>query len=80
MRKRVMKAQFEISDEGILHKPTGCTFTPHPGNPYSGTRREGRRGSKLPNGDDYDVSQLDSMMEQLWAEYVLQRKLPGYQR
>ena len=61
----VTEDQFEISDKGIKHKPIGCEFTPRPGDPYDGTRREGCRGSKLPSGEDYDIRQLDSMMERL---------------
>ena len=57
--KPVTKEQFEISDEGITLTPTGCNFTPYEGGLYDGTCREGDRGSKLHNGDDYDVRELD---------------------
>jgi hypothetical protein len=71
----VTEDQFEISDKGIKHKPTGCEFTPRPGDPHDGTRREGYRGSKLPSGEDYDIRALDSMMKRLWGEYVQKRGL-----
>jgi hypothetical protein len=29
MRTRITPDQFEITDQGISHKPTRCTFTPH---------------------------------------------------
>ena len=32
----VQRDQFEVSPKGITHKPTGTTYTPHPGAPYSG--------------------------------------------
>lgn len=41
MHTPVTEDQFEISDAGIKHVPTGCEFTPYPGSPYDGTRREG---------------------------------------
>jgi len=72
---KVTEDQFEITDHGIKHVPTGCEFTCHLGSPYSGTRREGHRGSKLPDGQDFDVSQLDAMMERLWGEHVKKRGL-----
>jgi hypothetical protein len=34
----VQRDQFEVSRKGITHKPTGATYTPHPGAPYSGKR------------------------------------------
>jgi hypothetical protein len=72
---RVTEDQFEITDQGIKHVPTGCEFTCHPGSPHSGSRREGYRGSKLPDGRDYDIDELDRIMERLWAEYVKKRGL-----
>jgi hypothetical protein len=50
MATRVTPDQFEISDTGIQHKPTGAEFTPHPGSPTSGNMRLGRLGDKLPSG------------------------------
>jgi hypothetical protein len=42
----VQRDQFEVSPKGITHKPTGATYTPHPGAPYSGSmnlRQLGKR-------------------------------------
>lgn len=66
----VTENQFEISDQGIKHLPTGCEWTPHPGSPFSGSRREGYRGSKLPDGRDFAIDDLDRMMQRLWAQHV----------
>ena len=71
----VTEDQFEITDEGIKHVPTGCEFTCHPGIPHSGSRREGYCGSKLPDGRDVDIDELDKTMERLWAEHVKKRGL-----
>ena len=59
--------QFEISPKGITHKPTGATYTPHPGAPHSGTSQ---LGNMLPNGEDYRPHEVTAMMELLWAGYV----------
>jgi hypothetical protein len=77
MRTAVTEDQFEISDAGIKHVPTGCEFTPYPGSPYDGTRGERYRGSKLPDGRDFDVGELDATMKRLWLEYVKKRSLRG---
>lgn len=77
MHTPVTEDQFEISDAGIKHVPTGCEFTPYPGSPHDGTRREGYRGSKLPDGRDFDVEELDVMMKRLWLDYVKKRDLKG---
>ena len=67
---KVTRDQFEISNSGIEHKPTGSSFTPHPGNPHSGTFRMGHHGSTLPSGEDYRPDEVERMMRKLWAEHV----------
>jgi hypothetical protein len=62
MLSPVRRDQFEISPKGIAHKPTGATYTPHPGAPHSGTIDIGQL-ENLP----HDVK---AMMELLWADYV----------
>jgi hypothetical protein len=61
--------QFEISDERITHKPTGCTFTPHPGQSSSGNMRLGQLGNKLTSGEDYRPDEVKAMMQQLWETH-----------
>jgi hypothetical protein len=64
----VRRDQFEISlNKGITHKPTGATYTPHPGAPHSGTSQ---LGNMLPNGEDYRPHEVTAMMKLLWAGYV----------
>ena len=67
---KVTRDQFEISNSGIEHKPTGYSFTPHPGSPHSGTIRKGHHGSKLPSGEGYRPDEVESMMRKLWADHV----------
>ena len=71
----VTEDQFEITDQGIKHVPTGCAWTCYPGSPFSGSRREGYRGSKLPDGRDFSTEDLDGMMRRIWVEHVEKRGL-----
>lgn len=66
---RVTPDQFEISDAGIEHKPTGYKFTPHPGNPLSGNAWQAQLGNKLASGDDYRPDEVKAMMQDLWAKH-----------
>ena len=66
----VQRDQFEVSLKGITNKPTGATYIPHPGAPYSGNMNLGQLGNVLPNGEDYRPHEVQMMMEQLCAEYV----------
>jgi hypothetical protein len=66
----VQRDQFKISSRSITHKPTGATYTPHPGAPHSGTMNLNQLGTLLPNGEDYRPHEVQMMMEQLWVEYV----------
>jgi hypothetical protein len=61
--------QFQITDEGITHKPTGFAFTHHPGSPLSGTARLGQLGNKLASGEDYRPDQVKAMANDLWAKH-----------
>ena len=67
----VRRDQFNITPQGILHKPTDAAFTPHPGDPYSGALRSGQLGTQLPNGQTYCPEDVQRVMEELWAEYVI---------
>jgi hypothetical protein len=72
----VKEDQFEISDKGIKHTPTGYEFIPHPGQPFSGNVHLGHHGSKLPSGEDYDPSEVKAMMGRLWNAHVKKSGLP----
>ena len=42
----VRRDQFNITPQGIVHKPTDAAFTPYAGDPYSGITRLGQLGNK----------------------------------
>jgi hypothetical protein len=71
----VTEDQFEVSHNGIKHKPTRWEFNPYPGQPLSGNARLGHHGSKLPSGEDYDPGEVEAMAKRLWADYVKKHRL-----
>jgi hypothetical protein len=68
--KPVTRDQFEISARGVTHKPTGATYTPVRGSPFSGTVNRSQLGNMSKHGDDYLPFEVEEMMERLWVEYV----------
>jgi hypothetical protein len=66
----IRRDQFNITPQGIVHKPTHAAFTPHPGDPFSGTMRLAQLGNVLPSGEDYRPDEVQRIMRELWAEYV----------
>ena len=66
----VERQQFELSDHGITHTPTGYTFTAYPGDPSSGTVNRGRLGDTLQSGEDYRPYEVEAMARELWADYM----------
>lgn len=66
----VRRDQFNITSQGIIHKPTNAAFTPHPGDPHSATIHFGQLGNMLPNGHSYSLNEVERIMRELWAEYV----------
>jgi hypothetical protein len=66
----VRRDQFNITPQGIVHKPTAAAFMPYPGDPYSGITRTGQLGNKHPNGIGFSAEDVQRMMRELWVEYV----------
>ena len=66
----VTRDQFNITPQGITHKPTDASFVPHCGDPRSGSTRLGRLECEVPSLDNYDPEVVKKMMMQLWAEYL----------
>ena len=66
----VRRDQFNITPQGIIHKPTESYFAPHTGDPHSGSIHLGQLGNVVPIGERYDPHQVQRMMMQLWTEYV----------
>lgn len=66
----VRRDQFNITPQGIVHKPTDAAFIPSHGDPRSGTMRLGQLGHQLPNGSEYRPEDVQRMMRELWEEYL----------
>ena len=66
----VRRDQFSITAQGIVHRPTGATFTPYSGDPFSGTERLGELNSKHPSENNFNTDDVRRMMRVLWFEYV----------
>ena len=66
----VRRDQFNISPQGIVHKPTDAAFIPYPGDPYSGITRMGQLRNGHPNGGGFKSDDVQRMMWELWVEYV----------
>ena len=66
----VRRDQFNITPQGIVHKPTDAAFTPYAGDPYSGTTRMGQLGNNPPNGSGFNSEDVQRIMRELWVDYV----------
>ena len=66
----VRRDQFNITREGIVHKPTDAAFTPSPGDPHSGITRLGQLGNINPNGPSFSPDDVQRVMSKLWTKYV----------
>ena len=64
----ITRNQFNITSQGIVHKPTDAAFVPHLDDPCSGTMRLGELSNQPPNG--FDSKDVQRIMRELWAEYV----------
>ena len=70
MNVLVRRDQFNITPQGIVHKPTDAAFTPYPDDPYSGITRLGQLGSKHSNGNGFSPEDVQRIMRDLWVKYV----------
>jgi hypothetical protein len=66
----VTRDQFNITPEGIVHKPTDAAFIPSPGDPLSGTTRLGALANQHPSEKMYVREDVQRVMRELWEEYV----------
>ena len=66
--------QFEVTDKGVTHKPTGCTFTPYRSGARTGNMTLGQLGNKLAFGEQFRPSEVQAMMLQLWENYCAKKE------
>jgi hypothetical protein len=70
----VHRDQFNITPQGIVHKPTDATFVPSLDDSLKGTIRLGQLEARLPGGDRYPSRTVSRMMHALWKEYVKENR------
>jgi hypothetical protein len=68
MFAQVMRHQFDIRGESIIHVPTGAEFTPILGTADSLMIWTGEIGKRLPGGDVYGYADVLAGMKALWRE------------
>jgi hypothetical protein len=68
MYAKVMRDQFEINDESIIHKPTAAEFAPAFGLGDSVVVWTGDIGKRLPDGHIYRYADVLEMMKRLRQE------------
>ena len=70
MATLVTRNQFNVTPQGVVHKPTEAAFTPRPGDPLSGTMRLGQLVNQRPDGRGYRAEDVLRIMGVLWEEFV----------
>jgi hypothetical protein len=65
----VTREQFEITDEGIVHTPTGYSRK------RNGDEDIGQTGKTLPSGERYPLDEVRVWPERLWIEHVRKKIL-----
>jgi hypothetical protein len=71
MYAKVMRNQFQVKDESIIHTPTGAEFTPVVGASESIVIWTGDIGRALPDGAVYRYAEVLAMMKNVWQETAL---------
>jgi hypothetical protein len=69
MQRKPTPEEFEITDTGIEHMPTGASFVPFPGKPTQGTWHAG--SPQAANGDEYDMDDVKEMMRRVLANELI---------
>ena len=66
----VTRNQFNVTPEGVVHKPTDAAFVPDPSNPNQGTVRLGQLANPHPTAPEYPVEDVLRLMRELWEEFM----------
>jgi hypothetical protein len=65
----VTREQFEITDDGITHTPTGYSRK------RNGDEDIGQTDKTLPSGEHYRLDEMRVWAERLWIERIRQKTL-----
>jgi hypothetical protein len=58
---KVVREQFLMSENEIVHMPTGARFNAYPGIAEPHSVKWGRAGDVLPNGEDFSRGAIQAM-------------------
>ena len=64
-----LDSEFEVSEAGVRHRPTGERFVPYPGKPLDGSWRDGHLNSQ----EEYDQDEVRTLGRKLWAQFIVSR-------
>ncbi len=62
--------QFNVTAQGVVHKPTEAAFIPSLDDPLSGTMRLGQLSNQPNDGREYRAEDVERIMRELWEEFV----------
>jgi hypothetical protein len=65
--KTPTEAEFEVTENEVVHIPTGATWTAYSGHPEPANFRPSMLGSVLHDGDDYRPYEVQAMAQRLLA-------------
>jgi hypothetical protein len=68
--RKPSREEFEVSDEGVVHRPTEYSFRPMPGHPTRGTVRMGLLDKEVSEDQRYDREKVQQMARKLWAQHL----------
>jgi hypothetical protein len=63
--------EFDVSDEGVAHRPTEYSFRPFPGDPTHGSVRMGLLDKEVPEDERYDPEEVKRMARRLWSKRAI---------
>ena len=63
--------EFDVSDEGVVHRPTEYSFRPIPGDPTRGSVRMGMLDKEVPEDERYDAEEVKRMARRLWSKHSM---------
>ena len=71
MHTLVRRDQFDITPQGIVHRPTDASFTPCSADPLLGTVRLGRLRNPPGESERFNADDVERIMRELWTDYVI---------
>jgi hypothetical protein len=71
--RKVLRDQFALNGDIVVHLPTGAKWIAHPKDPQLAALFMGRLGSVLDNGDEYDRREAHDLALALLEDRVTER-------